>query len=158
MCVWETVCICVCVCILCWAAWVRRRKKKIAWVMVREIKRLGEKRRGWDCAKKGDEKRKERSSERQFWPTLFLCCLTLLAIVWSNPERLSPTPHPSPIILFSGDPDKTRRGPRLSLSCSLTLPPSLDSRTPDHVQLQTPCEMSSLYHTNMEALSGESGT
>lgn len=35
----------------------------------------------------------------------------LLAMVWSNPERLSLTPHPSPIILFSGDPDKTGRGP-----------------------------------------------
>lgn len=54
-------------------------------------------------------------------------------MVWSNPERLSLTPHPSPIILFSRDPDKTGRGP-------LFFPPPLDSRTPDHAQLQTLCE------------------
>lgn len=38
-----------------------------------------------------------------------------------KPGKTGPTPHPSPIILLLGDPDNTRRGPRLSLSRSSSL-------------------------------------
>lgn len=41
-----------------------------------------------------------------------------------KPRKTEPYTTSQPIILFSGDPDKARRGPCLSLSCFSTLPPS----------------------------------
>ncbi|MEQ2264380.1 hypothetical protein XENORESO_003806 [Xenotaenia resolanae] len=71
-----------------------------------------------------------------------------------KPRKTEPyRPHPSTIILLSGDPDKTRRGLRLFFSCSS--PHSLHSTVLDHVQLQTPCEMSSLHCTNTQRQFGE---